>query len=205
MRKNLLVTSMVAVMFMFFTQCSENEVVAPDNQVQSDIESSDRENAAARKSTGKYLATPVTGTINGLPFTAEYHITEFVHENNTALYALATITNISGVGLPAEAEGLIGQQVRIPVQLPENSRTAASGRIVCDVLMLDLGPLDLDLLGLQIHLDQVVLEIVAEAAAGNLLGNLLCAVVSLLDGIPAIAAIAQLLNNIIDLIGLLPS
>src|SRR5688572_24605797 len=151
MKKNLFVTSMVAVMFMFFTQCSENEVVAPDNQVQSDIESSDKENAAARKSTGKYLATPVAGTIDNIAFTAEYRITEFVHENNTALYAIATLTNISGVGLPPEADGLVGQQVRIPVQLPENSRSAASGRTVCDVLFLDLGPLDLDLLGLQIH------------------------------------------------------
>ena len=43
-------------------------------------------------------------------------------------------------------------------------------------------PLDLDLLGLQVHLDRVVLDIVAQTGAGNLLGNLLCAVTGLLDG-----------------------
>lgn len=59
-------------------------------------------------------------------------------------------------------------------------------------------------ISIQIHLDEVVLEIVAEAGAGNLLGNLLCAVTSLLDGGAALAAIAELLNNIIDLIGTLP-
>ena len=51
----------------------------------------------------------------------------------------------------------------------------------CDILHLNLGPLDLDLLGLVIHLDEVVLDIVAESGAGNLLGNLLCAVAGLLD------------------------
>jgi hypothetical protein len=52
----------------------------------------------------------------------------------------------------------------------------------CDILNLDLGPLDLNLLGLQIDLAPVVLDIVAQPGAGALLGNLLCAVAGLLDG-----------------------
>lgn len=52
----------------------------------------------------------------------------------------------------------------------------------CDILHLVLGPLDLDLLGLKVHLDRVVLDIVAETGPGNLLGNLLCAITGLLDG-----------------------
>ncbi len=51
----------------------------------------------------------------------------------------------------------------------------------CDVLNLVLGPLDLNLLGLEVHLDTVVLDIVAVPGAGNLLGNLLCTVAGLLD------------------------
>ena len=61
------------------------------------------------------------------------------------------------------------------------SGATMAGR-TCDVLRLVLGPLDLDLLGLQVHLDRVVLNIVAVSGAGNLLGNLLCAVAGLLDG-----------------------
>jgi hypothetical protein len=205
MRKNLVVTSMVTVLLLAFSQCSEDEMVTPKEQVAPVAQSNERETDAARKSTGKFLSTPVQGTINGLPFTAEYRITEFVHENNKALYAIATLYNIVGDNLPVEVADLSGQQIRVPVQLPAgDSRASTSGRTVCDVLLLDLGPLDLDLLGLQIHLDEVVLEIVAEAGAGNLLGNLLCAVTSLLDPVAAIAAIAELLNNIIDLIGMLP-
>jgi len=69
---------------------------------------------------------------------------------------------------------------------------------------LDLGPLDLNLLGLMIHLDEVVLEITAQPGPGNLLGNLLCAVANLLNnpGNP-VNAIATLLNNIFGILGVL--
>ena len=62
-----------------------------------------------------------------------------------------------------------------------NGRVDAS-RATCDILHLVLAPLDLNLLGLKVHLDRVVLNIVAASGAGNLLGNLLCAVTGLLDG-----------------------
>jgi hypothetical protein len=204
MKRNLFVASMVTALLFVFTQCSEDEMVTPKEQVQPSAESLDRESDAARRNTGKFISTPVQGTINGIAFTAEYRITEFVHENNKALFAVATLNNIVGEGLPSAVAGLAGQQIMVPVQLPEgDARASATGRTTCDVLFLDLGPLNLDLLGLQVNLAEVVLEIVAEAGGGNLLGNLLCAVTSLLDPVAAIAAIAELLNNIIDLIGVL--
>jgi hypothetical protein len=60
----------------------------------------------------------------------------------------------------------------------------------CDVLNLVLGPLDLNLLGLEIHLNQVLLDIVANPA-GGLLGGLL----SILCGLN--------LSSLTDLLGLL--
>jgi hypothetical protein len=74
---------------------------------------------------------------------------------------------------------------------------SASSMASCDILHLVLGPLDLDLLGLKVHLDKVVLDIVAATGAGNLLGNLLCAVTGLLDGGP----LAGLLGQLNDLLG----
>jgi|SRR5215212_2980169 len=81
---------------------------------------------------------------------------------------------------------------------------AASARAACDILHLTLGPLDLDLLGLQVHLDRVVLDIVAQPGAGNLLGNLLCAVAGLLDGglQGALGRLVTLLNQILGQLGL---
>jgi hypothetical protein len=87
---------------------------------------------------------------------------------------------------------------------PLGSRTVSS-MAACDILNLVLGPLDLDLLGLQIHLNRVVLNIVAVAGAGNLLGNLLCAVAGLLDDGPLAGLLAQLtdlLNQILDALNL---
>jgi hypothetical protein len=52
----------------------------------------------------------------------------------------------------------------------------------CDILSLVLGPLHLDVLGLVIDLNRVVLNITGETGAGNLLGNLLCGLAGILDG-----------------------
>jgi len=86
---------------------------------------------------------------------------------------------------------------------PVTGRAAAaavSGRATCDILHLVLGPLDLDLLGLQVHLNRVILDIVAVTGAGNLLGNLLCAITGILDGGPLgglLGQLSDLLNQIL--------
>ena len=75
-----------------------------------------------------------------------------------------------------------------------NATTAGS----CDILNLVLGPLHLNVLGLVVDLNQVVLHITAQSGAGNLLGNLLCAVAGLLDG-SGINGLATLLNRLLGL------
>ena len=75
----------------------------------------------------------------------------------------------------------------------------------CDILNLVLGPLDLNILGLEVHLNQVVLDIIATPGPGQLLGNLLCAVAGLLDGGPLAGLLGQLvglLNQILGQLGL---
>lgn len=70
----------------------------------------------------------------------------------------------------------------------------------CNVLFLDLGPLALNLLGLTVDLSQITLDINAVTGAGNLVGNLLCAVVGLLDGVTLNAAVIGIINNILGVI-----
>lgn len=67
----------------------------------------------------------------------------------------------------------------------------------CGILFLDVQPIFLDLLGLQLQTSQIVLDLSAVAGQGNLLGNLLCIVTGLLDG-PGLAI--ELINNIINVI-----
>lgn len=90
-----------------------------------------------------------------------------------------------------------------------NGTSAMRGRAdvaarTCSVLHLTLGPLDLNLLGLTVHLDKVVLNIDAHSGSGNLLGNLLCAVAGLLDGGLGgqLGNLTALLNQILGLLNL---
>jgi hypothetical protein len=119
-------------------------------------------------------------------FVGTYTITQFVVQNGvlTAVGTLAgTVTNAAGAVL-----GTVNQTLTLPV---------TSAQASCEILHLELGPLDLNLLGLVVHLDRVVLDITAQPGAGNLLGNLLCAVANLLNNGGPLTGIAGLLNNIL--------
>ena len=54
-------------------------------------------------------------------------------------------------------------------------RHFSSAQKICPILDLTLGPLDLNLLGLMVHLDQVHLTITADSD-GGILGQLLCGI-----------------------------
>jgi hypothetical protein len=106
-----------------------------------------------------------------------------------------TLTQASG------AAASLARTVAVPVTVGEGPATAAAPGVVaqqvCDVLHLELGPLNLDLLGLVVNLNQIILDIDAVSGPGSLLGNLLCAVVGLLD---SPGPLAQLLNRILGII-----
>ena len=69
----------------------------------------------------------------------------------------------------------------------------------CPILDLDIGRIHLDLLGLVVNLAPVHLNIDAVPGAGNLLGNLLCSLVGLLDPSPS-SLLADALNQLLTLL-----
>jgi hypothetical protein len=86
----------------------------------------------------------------------------------------------------AKKSGLAGSGTGYTVAVPPSTATANAGggnaemtwlrmATLCPVLELTLGPLDANLLGLLVHLDQVHLTIVADSDAG-ILGSLFCQV-----------------------------
>jgi len=132
------------------------------------------------------LVIPISGTGGGGTFAGNFTLQRFVRSGN-AVSAIGTITGtLTSAGGQATS---IVRTVSFPVDITQAT---------CDILHLDLGPLSLDLLGLQIDLSRIVLDITAEPGAGNLLGNLLCAVARLLDN-PS--GLAQLLNRILGALG----
>lgn len=135
------------------------------------------------------VTVPVTGTTSkGGVITGDFTIKEFKVVNNQ-IVAVGTLTGTirNGVG---NVIGTVLKTVQMLVTI-----NAAS----CDILHLELGPLDLDLLGLQVHLNRIVLDIDADPT-GGLLGALLCAVANLLNTGGTLAAIADLLNQILALL-----
>ena len=135
------------------------------------------------------VSVPVTGTTSkGGKFTGTFNIRQFsVVDNQIVAVGTLTGTIQNGVG------NVIG------TILKTISMIVTFHGATCDILHLELGPLDLDLLGLQVHLDKVVLDITADPN-GGLLGSLLCAVANLLNTNGALADIANLLNQILALL-----
>jgi hypothetical protein len=91
--------------------------------------------------------------------------------------------------------------VKLPVA--QNTSSAAAAQASCQVLDLVINPITLNLLGLVVHTDTIHLNITAVPGAGNLLGNLLCGILGILNpptggtgGLTG-AQLAQLLNAIL--------
>lgn len=124
--------------------------------------------------TTSFAHIPVSGTVqNGKQLTGHFNVTQFVTRGGKT-YALGTLTGKIG------NRSVTKSNVAIPTSVQQT--TGVSPAATCPILHLVLGPLNLNLLGLTVHLNQVVLDINAQSGAGNLLGNLLCSVANLLNG-----------------------
>jgi hypothetical protein len=97
------------------------------------------------------------------------------------IVALGTLSGVCSVG-----GTITNQQVTLPVRIAQAT---------CEVLTLVLGPLHLELLGLVVDLNRVVLTITADPS-GGILGDLLCA---LADG-GSLQTIVDLLNQILAIL-----
>ena len=74
----------------------------------------------------------------------------------------------------------------------------------CPILALDLGPINLPILGLVVRTNQIQLRIDAVQGPGNLLGNLLCGITGILNPGGALAGtplgqLSQILNALLAL------
>ena len=109
---------------------------------------------------------------------------------NAVTGALTATGNLSGT-VTNSAGQVVGTVTNQAVNVPLASVSGS-----CTILTLTLGPVDLNLLGLMVHLNQVVLNITAQPGPGNLLGNLLCSIAGLLNG----GGLNNLLTQIVGLI-----
>jgi hypothetical protein len=111
--------------------------------------------------------TTQVGAVN-----VQLQIKRFVKRNGR-LYAVGTAIgrfNPTGANPQFNATGVDRHAFVVRVK---KLRQLTSAQRICPILDLRLGPLDLNLLGLMVHLDQVHLTITADSN-GGLLGSLLC-------------------------------
>ena len=152
--------------------------------------------------TGTFTNADGQGTFAGTFTPQKFSVANGVLEATGLLKG--TMTDANGTKL-----GTVSQTVTMPVNTgattsgAKANATSQQAALACNVLDLVLGPLNLNLLGLVVTLNQVHLNITAVPGAGNLLGNLLCAVAGLLNGgglSGVLGQIASLLNQILALL-----
>ena len=168
--------------------------------------------SAAAQTSGTPLTKTVamTGTAkNGKTFKGTYTIDRFTRSGGKQ-YAVGTVKG------RLKGRRVTRKNVRVPVAL-ERAQTAGAAQVppaadelpvptqgACPVLNLVLGPIDLNLLGLRVATNEIRALVEAVPGAGNLVGNLLCAVVHLLDPRPPATAtpsqLTQFLNALLALV-----
>ncbi|KAJ3262986.1 hypothetical protein HK104_006711, partial [Borealophlyctis nickersoniae] len=120
----------------------------------------------------------VSGTCSdGSTLSGTFVPTKFLKDGPTGLLASGTLTkatcgskSLPDTPIQLPVESLNGHSSATPAASGTTGTTALSKRAPkCDVLNLVLGRLDLNLLGLEVHLNKVILDIVAVPGAGQLL------------------------------------
>ena len=145
--------------------------------------------AAAQTPAKASQVVAITGAAkNGKKFSGTYTIQRFT-QSGGKLYAVGTLTG------KLKNRKVSRSNVAIPAALTGNTGASAA-QAACDILHLTLGPLDLNLLGLRVQLNEVHLDITAVPGAGNLLGNLLCALTGILDQGGLLGQLGNLANGL---------
>jgi len=133
---------------------------------------------------------------NGVVFNGQFTAAS-ARPDATAPKGAAVVGQLTGT-LKSPGQGqqnaqTVDQQVAMPL--------ADIQQATCEVLTLVLGPLHLELLGLIVDLNQVVLHITADPQ-GGLLGSLLCSLAGGVPGLPGtLDTIIGLLNQILAALG----
>jgi hypothetical protein len=148
--------------------------------------------AAAKDPAATALSVPVVGTATAGTITGALNGTATITRFVASQGQLTAVGTLTGTVTDAATGAVRSIATTFSTQLAPTAVTAA-----CEILHLDLGPIDLNLLGLTVHTNEIVLDIAAVPGAGNLLGNLLCSVANLLNGNGGLAGIANLLNQIL--------
>lgn len=143
---------------------------------------------------------PLSAHQKGRNFKGTLDIVRF-EERDSGIVAIGTITGkVTGKGKGKGNKPVTQENVVLPVSFtaPIQSQSAdgVQAQATCQILDLVLGPIDLNLLGLRLQVNQIHIQLTAQQG-GGLLGDLLCAVANLLNGGGLLSQIVGVLNQIL--------
>ena len=132
--------------------------------------------AAAQTKPATQVVSMTGKAKNGKTFKGTYAIDRFIRRGGQT-YAVGTLKG------RLKGRRVTRENVRIPANL---TRAAQASQITptpgaCQILNLNLPPIDLNLLGLRVRTNNIDLRIEGAPGNGALLGNLLCSLTGILD------------------------
>lgn len=189
----------------FVAACSDRPT-APKAISNTDLSTSRGEGSGAARNANERAAlltnVPVTGTLaGGGTFSGTFTATKITIDEATRQLSLTGVLNGTATRIGGDVVNVVDQTFTAPLAVnrpgvASSLAQPAAYQASCGILHLDLGPLNLNLLGLVVDLNEVILNVSGATGAGNLLGNLLCALTGLLDIPGAIAAISHILDSV---------
>jgi hypothetical protein len=153
---------------------------------------------AQAKTFNKLHNIPISDRDGKRHFRGKLSVVKF-KQKGQGIVAIAKLT-----GKVTERDGTgrkrVSRDVELPVSVPGVAGLQAQA--TCEILDLVLGPIDLDLLGLNLHVDRIHIRLTA-TQGGGLLGDLLCAIANLLNGGNPLGQLAQIVNLLNQILGVL--
>ena len=145
--------------------------------------------------------TPLTRTVNVTGtkgFKGTFAIDRFATRNGKMI-AIGTLKGT--VRKNGKTKRIKPRTVRMPASVAGTASGAKASQFppipgACTILNLSIAPINLNLLGLSVRTNQIDLRIDAVPGAGNLLGNLLCAVTGLLNPTGALGPLTGAINQL---------
>jgi len=180
-----------------------------------------RQTEGQRQATPGRLTVPITGTVGASapsstivtgvqgvvaaapPLTGSFSIQRFARTTENAVAAVGTLTS-TFVDPSSNAASTIVTQIAMPIAksgLTSAELPVASTMQACESLGLVLGAIDIRLLSLPVHLDNVTIDLTVVPGTGERFGTLLCTAGAQLDDASKPADLVNTLNALLDLIG----
>jgi hypothetical protein len=143
----------------------------------------------------------VTGRDGKKRFRGKLSVVDF--KPNSSGTGIVAIAKLTGKVTDENGKQRVSKDLKMPVSLP-GLVGAQAQQATCEILDLIIRPIDLNLLGLHLHIDTIHVNLTA-TQGGGLLGDLLCAIANLLNGGNPLGQLAEIANLLRQILAVLRS